>query len=109
MIVQKSQNRERFFLAEFTAKLTNFRKVKSVFFHDESKQTNQSPNTGFYLINLNNLLTWYNPLKPPVLTMDCTASTKPLYAGNFPLPSLTNNINENIQIKNEAVTLNVLK
>ena len=41
--------------------------------------------------------------------MDCTASTKPLYAGNFPLPSLTNNINENIQTKNEAVTLNVLK
>ena len=44
--------------------------------------------------------------------MDCTASTKPLYAGNFPLPSLTNNIkkkNENIQIKNEAVKLNVLK
>ena len=41
--------------------------------------------------------------------MDCTASTKPLYAGNFPLPSLTNNINENIQMKNETVTLNVLK
>ena len=41
--------------------------------------------------------------------MDWTASTKPLYAGNLPLPSLTNNINENIQIKNETVTLNVLK
>ena len=37
--------------------------------------------------------------------MDCTASTKPLYAGNLPLPSFTNNINENIQIKNEAVTM----
>ena len=35
--------------------------------------------------------------------MDCTASTKALYAGNLPLPSFTNNINENIQIKNEAV------
>ena len=29
--------------------------------------------------------------------MDGTASTKPLYAGNFPLPSLTSNIKKKMK------------
>ena len=74
---------------------------------NQNKQTSLQTQGSIYYKN--KLLTWYNPFKPPVLTMDCTASTKPLYAGNFPLPSLTNNINENIQTKNETVTLNILK
>ena len=41
--------------------------------------------------------------------MDCTASTKPLYAGNFPLPSLTNNINENIQTKKWSSHIKYIK